>query len=665
MTLGLFLAGCSPGSHDDYTLGEWLKDLQEQSGIDENGTMPAMQALKQYGIIEQESIDEEMPLNREWAAYTLINLSGAEFSEAEVKDIDRTQFPRHVETAVNEGLFHLDGGKKFHPEKKVKEKEAMKLLGSTVVQINNESFETAEKVEAAEDAPLYHAESLSYDLSANTCILPSGTDLSAYKGITWVDETGQEQIFDIASHKETEAGLEVQLEEADLLSYTDSMEFQGESGLDFDNAEIITGDTSASFSQDDPFAHTMSNYNMKKFSIKGYAITLKTTATSISADLEKQLDSGLKLKGKLKLSGINVRYRFFTLKKNVDNAYFKVDLHTEESLAVTGGAYKKLYGDFSSLDPKNFLPSLQNFLKPKSEMPAAEFEICRLRIPLEATTAVTVLAKLSVNLYASGKASFVLSQDNDVGIEIRHGVPRFIHDYSHSQTNSIKADTGITGQLTFGLEALRVSLMDIGIESGVKAAIATSVHLVDEEGKMEKTATDLPADAVSELSSGNPDVLVCTDMNAYVLLNLILNSSGTMLGRAGLSGRLKLLDQSSGSLFGGTKHFENWHQVSQCTRKAHKKGPSISAVPTGDTIRLSSYAVAIRQGSSRQIRVTGIPKGYSSKDLVYHSSGSCASVSSSGLVTGNTAGSAVITIETKDGRYRIECSVLVTEGKGT
>lgn len=665
MCAGLFTAGCSPGSHKVYTLGEWLEEVRQQSGIDAAGSASTLDALKDFGVLESTDIDTEQKLNREWTAYTLVNLSGISFQEAEVADIAKTQFPQHVKTGVKEGLFTLDGKKKFHPKRSVEEAEAMKLLGKTISYINDPHFETKQEINVAQDAPVLRQKPLAFDAGTLTCLLPAGTDLKQYQAISWVDDAGQEVIYDIDHSEETEEGISVQLKEADLLSYTDSMELSGESGLDFENAEIITGEKSAAVKDGAPFIHTMAAGKTKKFSVHGYDITLTANSAGIEAKMEKELDNSLNLTGSLKMSGINVKYRFFSLKKDVRDAYFKVDLHSEEALKIKAGRYKKLYGDFSKIDPKNFLSSLSGFLKPVNENATAEFTICQMNIPLSAAAGImSVKAKLSVVLYASGRASLVLSQDNNVGFEVRKGSQaRFIRDYRHKEENVLKADTAITGKLAFALEALKVSIMDIGVEAGAKAVLSTSVHLYDKEGNMETVSTDLPSDAVNELSDGNPDVLVCTDMDAYTILKLKFNSGGTLAGKMGFAFDISLLDKSNGSILGGTKHFENWHMVDACTRKKREKKVETAEVPKTEKIRIASYAIAVGVGESKAIQITGLPGDIRAKDLVYSCGSSCASVSASGLVTGISPGAAIVTIASRDGRYSIECSILVTGGK--
>ena len=660
----LLLGGCSPVRKDVYTNEEWLQAIRQRAGIGEGSSETDAEVLVKYGVMAVPPEDMEAALTREYAAYTLVNLKDAALQKVSIRDIDETDYPEQVQTAVSEGMFQLDIFHCFHPRRLCRQTDAEVLLDQTVAAINDQHFAAEEKIAFREDIPVLDIQPLAFDEEKMTVLLMDGTDLSSYQGIRFQGTDGHEEIYDIDHAEETDEGLSVSLKEADLLSYTDQIEVAGEAELDFSHAEIITGEENPSaVLNSDPYLDQMSYSRTKTFSAAGYTIRLKTGSSGISVDLTKSLANHLQLSGRLKLSGTDVQYRFSALKKDIKNAYFKVNLHTEESLKVTSGSYKKLYGDFSAVKPQNFLSSLKGFLKPASEMETAEIPICKIRIPLEGVGLVSVTARLSVVIYASGKASLVLSQDNVCGMEMRGGVPRFIHEYSHSETNSIRADTAVTARCSFALEALKTALMDVGVEAGAKAALHTTVHLYDEEGQMEDVSTDLNADALNGLASGNPGVLVCTDMNACLLLRLRINSARTLAGKFGLSGTVSLLDEDSGSVFGGTRHFENWHQVKTCTRKNRAARVETTAVPETDRLTISSYAMAVKQNEAKQTQITGMPSGYRASDLVYSSSSSCVSVTSNGLVTGLSPGAAVVTIATADGRYQVECSILVTEGK--
>lgn len=667
----MMLCGCGSAKDSDaYTLEEWFARIREDSGIAEGEDMSDVQALTAYGVLEgSPEYDPDDVLNREWAAYTMVHLLDVKAKEKEeIRDLEDSRFPREVSAAVNTDLMAVDVKHRFHPAAVMAKEEADALLKKTVEACDNPSFATVTETELDKESGVAEITPLSFDFSSGTAVLPPESHLEGVKAIAWTDGNGVQEIYEISNPVPKERGIEVQCTEPeDPSAYLEFIHVQGETELDFSEAEYIgPGEESlASCGQDGIQAVSLKKLKQKTFRIKGYQVVVKTSASGISVDITRDLPYGLNFDTALKLNGVKLDYRFYARKLDIRNAYFRVNMHTQESCKLKGGSYKKKYGDFSEVKSQDFLPSLKSFLKDKDDMKQTEFPIGTFRIPIAHVPALHALAELSVVVYASGKAEIVLSQDNTVGMDVRNGVFRPIHECDHKENNVIRADTALTARMSMALEILKQKLMDIALEGGAKAAIVTTVHLYNDDGEMKDQETNLPADAVDELASGNPNVMVCTDMRAYWLLNLILNSSSTLCGRAGLSRTIELLGEKNGSLIpGGSQHFENWKAVNHCTRKARKKKTRTEKVPESTQIRLSSYAIAVNIGESKKIEITGLPKNYAMSDLTFTSNNSeVASVAADGTVTGLQGGAAMITIKTSDDVCSVSCSILVKTNK--
>lgn len=77
-------------------------------------------------------------------------------------------------------------------------------------------------------------------------------------------------------------------------------------------------------------------------------------------------------------------------------------------------------------------------------------------------------------------------------------------------------------------------------------------------------------------------------------------------------------------------------------------------------VTLSSSALSLTVGDSRQLRVTVAPRNAANQKVTWSSSNSnVASVSSSGRVTAKAKGTAVITVKTEDGNKTASCTVTV------
>ena len=147
--LCLTLSGCSAKHTETITVGEWIKEMVEQAeippsydsisyfmNVDKTSLYyDAIQSATKYGILSNEyALDTDQVLNREWCAYTLINLSMRKLtSVSNVKDIQRSMFPQHVETAVSSGLMDTDKHGRFKPKEIVEKQEALILLQKSII----------------------------------------------------------------------------------------------------------------------------------------------------------------------------------------------------------------------------------------------------------------------------------------------------------------------------------------------------------------------------------------------------------------------------------------------------------------------------------------------------------------------------------------------------
>ncbi len=86
---------------------------------------------------------------------------------------------------------------------------------------------------------------------------------------------------------------------------------------------------------------------------------------------------------------------------------------------------------------------------------------------------------------------------------------------------------------------------------------------------------------------------------------------------------------------------------------------------TSDTIILSTMRVALGEGASQQITVTGLPEGYELGNLVAESEDPDIATFDikQGIITGNKEGITQLVVKTKDGKYKAYCAIIVTTDK--
>lgn len=674
----LLAAGCQRAGIKTMTIGEWMHEISQQAGLSasaeetpyfanvtaDSAYFAPIQSAADFGILQPEyGIDPEADLSRQWAAYTMVNLLGESLADtSQLRDVSASPFAQHCETAVQLGLMNVDAKHRFYPDQVMSQQEALALLADVVQKINDPSLTAKEKIVTAADAQVARIDPLSFDEQSGIILLAPTDGIAPGSMVSWVDEDGQEYVYEVHDVSIDGSQMALHAAPADPGRYSDEVQLEGEDTIDFSKAEILEDPDDDTASIQDPFLSPVSIHQLQRQkTIHGYTVVWSATSSGITASVSKALGPGAEASARLRLNGIKVKYKWYSQKDDVKNAFFRLSAHTEESLQVKAGSYKTLYGDFSTLKAADFPSALSGFLKEKKEMVETEIPICTIRVPVSGSSTVTIKAKLFLRLFTSGKVQLTLSQNHVMGMEARNGSVRAIREFNHDQNALIKADSGLTGNVRFSLDFMKQQLMDISMEAGAKALVSATMHLFDEEGKMESTASQYDADVTEELAQGNPDVLVCTDINAYWLLKLHLNSSSSLLGRLGLGKDLSILDGENASIFPhGRKHMENWQFVDRCSRTSRKEVIQKDSIAVRERIQLASYASAVGVGETVPIEITGLPKGYAKKDLVYSCADSAiASVSKDGIITGIQPGSTEVTVSTSDDKYKVQLSVLV------
>ena len=685
LTMFMFLSSGCGKKTETISLGEWIHELCSQAGISdfsqsepyfmsvskENAYFNDVQSAVEWGVLNPDyGFDPDQNLTRAWTAGTLMNLAGKkQDTDNGIRDISGNPFQEQIQAAVALGLMKTDQRKMFSPDTLMDRDEAMKLLTKTTAFINSRKIdENINEINWNEDRKVLDVVPDSYDRVEKRITLSSGQAVNPGDILHWKDpETGRDEWF----AAESSDGTSVALKDIDFLEDTQSMDLEGSTDVDFTNAQIFDGDgnpiqdTTAAVNRNVSLMAYHNNPLSREFTVKDFTVNLKATSTGISAELSKQLKAG-KVSASVKVNGIHCDYSWKSARKQVKDAYFKVKFSSVESLSLTNGAYKNVYGDFSKVSSDSFLNSLQNMWVAKKDVVEGTFTIAKIRVPIPGAPVMNLNMNLELHLNAEGKAQLVLTQANETGCEIRNGVMRVIRNTDNKANADIRSTAAVTAGIRFALDAATVTLVDAGINAGARAQVKTTVHLYDSEGKHQKVNTSVPADITDEVSDGNGDVLVCGDVDAYWILNVKMNSSSSLLGKLGISKSFDLLDAKNASLLPkGKKHIENFHFVDHCTRGERAAKPSYEAMHVTTKITLDDYSFALDAGNTRKIQITGMPQGYDQNKLVFTSENpGIASVDNNGNVHANASGSTQITVSTEDGKYRIHCSVLVPQVSG-
>ena len=671
--------GCKKKVTDTMINGEWLTELTAQAGItyyqQEEPYFLNITSNSPYFTVVQSSVEWEVlnpskafnpsaTLTREMVAYTLMNLISRthEGLSDTIKDLQDCSYPDQVKAAVASGLMSLDERQRFRPKDQISKEEAFGYLAQVIDIVNNRKFtDTQTTVQLKDDVQFADDEPKQFDKEGLTALFESDSSIRNGMYIVY-DDT----YYRVVNCEYKNQGILTTLEKVNMEDVIEQFDIQGGTDLEFNHAKIVDGNGNV-VQEGTEQSHSLSLMSTSlinhTFEINGFQIALKGTTSSLHAEVSKQLQVGGLLYANAALDNLHIQYKWDKDEDRIQYGYLKADFTTSENIGLRNGMYKELYGDFSKLNQKDFISTVQNIFQTKQEVITDTITLCTVKIPMPNAPMVSVVMKLNLNVYATGKAELSFVQNHVLGCEIRNGNMRSISDHSKKATASIRAETGITLGTNLALHAFNQNIMDAEIDAGAKGYFHTKTYLYNEEGKAESFDIDVQPDLVEELSEGNPDIKVCTELNAYWLCNLKLNSSNSLAGRFGFSRNIPILSESNAPLFPkGKVTYENWMSVDHCSCEDREKVPNVEAIQVKKRITLKDYSLISGVGVSTRIQVTGLPEGYTVEDLIYISKNTdIAEVSSAGEVIGKKSGGTDIVIQTKDKKHLVHCHILVVE----
>lgn len=679
--------GCAKQA-DGITLGQWIKELDDAAGIGEysqeqpyyaNVTKdseyyPYVQSSVEWEVLDPSySFDPDQYLDKEWAAGTLMNLLKAKEEDSQtIYDIHNSPFAQQINDAVAKGLMSTDQRNLFHPHQMIKKTDAEELLKQTVSKANHQEMKSSSPViEWKQGIRFVDTAPVTFNERTLEGTFAASANLKTGDVVHWKNAHGIDVAYVVGDMTQEGTHQKAELSPFQSEDEVDSLQMSGHEELDFDKAQVITdpsGVIEQSSHEDTAqgYLHPMSMQSLKKeFQFQGFTVNVACSGSSISARASRTMPYGTEIAASVNLNHVNVDYAWNSREHDLENAYFKIDFDSNEALSVSKGISKDLYGDFSKVNSSDFLSSLKNLYQEKNDAEDTTLSLCKIVLPIPEAPVLNISLNLELHLSASGKAELTLTQANSVGFETRNGQMRMIKDSDGKAEASVKATTQLLAGIRIGLNLMNGTLMDAGVNAGAEGNVKTTAHLYDETGNMTDVVTEIPADTCEKTAAGNPNVLICTDVNAHWVLNVLLNSSKSIAGKFGMDKEFDILNEDNAPLIPClNKHFENGHAVDFCTRKSRKILPTAEGITTSKHICLKDYSFAVKLHDLKQIEIETLPEGYTLNDLVFESSHEeAASVDSGGCVHGNSPGSAVITIHTKDQVHSIHCNVIVPESE--
>lgn len=654
-----FLSGCSKKAVETITLGEWISLLVQEAALPkaqadtpyfltvstDSPYYSAVQSAVEWNVLRvEEGFKTDRLLTREWTAATLMRLKTTDLKatdDGDIRDLAATRFKTEVCACVHAGLMDVDRRQRFYPQAVMDRGQAQALLADMVRWINTRTFEDdREEIEFTDgQKPI----ELPDEASIRDDILQSHEKTDFKVGDVVREEEG-ESFYRIDAPIDDSRWRVSPISDFSMLN---ELDIETAQELSFDSAWLEEG-TTANFPRG-PLHKTIT----RQFGDIQVSYSFDQGGIRIRAS--REIGSGGRLYGILSLYDFRSAIRVHMQKQTMDTCYMRLDFKTMQSIGIEGKKSTIRYGNQSTFS-KN---GLQGLLADEAEPFAITLPVTALHIPLPHLPAVTIRLGLRLSVGCDGEMDMTLTQNHTIGAEIRnHGV-RPIYQCENTASAGMQANAWLLGGVDTTLLAARMAIADVAYETGAKTSLSATVHTYDEHGT--HTQAQIPAANLYKLAA-QKDIMLCTDVDAHWVSRMHCNSSSTLAGRLGFATKhdfMKSSEQNRIPQLHG--HFENGLRVPHCTRNKDRLPTATFDAADSRAIEPERYSYLIRQGQQIQIGLKRLPEGYTKEDLCYTVQGRSVSVLDDGRIVAKEIGAAIVTIHTRDGRYKAHCNVVVRD----
>ena len=647
--------GVNSGMADgNLTNGEWLAMVNDAFGMrhEENAGQSDVEIAKDWGVIGEEEINLDSPVDDKFATQTLMRATG-------YCDLNSTD-TEIINSAIDHGVI-TDSSSISSPQ------AAVSALNKAVDSWSDQQFENRNNIVYAENVKDF-TESLSYEsvvVSADNSqvTLPSDSASEVKEGTVLLvptDDNGGASALKVVSVSETGTGTSSFVTvPATIQELYTTLEVSGSFEPDYNNIEILDDSVTISGGEIMGMSDTDSSAEVQPLSSTGFdgSKIIQTFDPNSSILIEKDLGDGVKLTAKVKDININTDIDWdFSLSDGleIDHVYLAVD--SDISTGVKCELFEKK------------LKEKYKQLKRNDVSEGAECNIDVAKIPIKICPGVTLEAKIGFLISAKGFFTVEVSFFNSKGIEIKNGSVR-------------KIDEQRIGDLEFKLTA----------EIGAYAHLKVSLNLDYIIGNCKVVALDfkIGPKAKGVLKSdmtGEDDDLVCVDVSGYLAINLNVELND-LFKIIGLKATIKLIDvtEKNSPIVFTPLHLEidgrsdsvKVQIVPKCTKGGEAKETTqnsenenvtesveesieTATIAEGD-LQINKFYLSISENETAQVVVMALPAGITMADTIWSSSDpSVATVDANGIVTATGTGSTIITVELDDGSAAM-CAVNVYE----
>lgn len=221
-----------------------------------------------------------------------------------------------------------------------------------------------------------------------------------------------------------------------------------------------------------------------------------------------------------------------------------------------------------------------------------------------------------------------------------------------------EAGAGVTAKL----KCFSIPVTDVGVKAGVKFEFSS-----DLASEVEKKETDTEYITVQtwkwtvEGTRTFPIVTLTVGAEKDSLLKLDL--SWELVGSKGLI-KVQSYEMFKKELDLGSEVLEreskdDTEDTEKLTDNTENEADSI--LSDKEVLDIDTYTLMLKNGEAETIDVTAIPKEYEENELQWSSDNTSVATVSDGIVSAVGAGTATVTLSTKDGKYKISCTIIVSD----
>lgn len=553
------LTACSGSQSEGYTVAEWLDKLETDFNMmyytsdqpyfpnvtSENENYDTVQIAAEWGLVDPaEGIRLADSVTKEFAADTLVAAMAFDYEvDAGISDADKISDLHNVSIAVNEGVFALDAGGKFDPQKKLSREEADsaaavaydKWVNLSYTESYNNSVVKEEVInlgglsaDKAEIAPVNYIVEYSGDLnvidengnyvnnSTKTITFPLGQDIGIQPGsvLTLPADSQSPSSFAVVVDTITtnsDGSVTVQTHNAELEEAFENIDVQYGGELDLDNAVfydmqgnrigggVISDNVryaggSAAIHQSEEYvlapmvAKVESGEGKIKLGDDLYA-TFKVKGSSITLGVDVKLNDNISV-GLKEEMGLDVDFKV----KGLD--WYDIFNGGDFYARLAVGTTKKTTGKFKAgistsdifKDEQLSGEEMESLYKLCSEYISATKDkfakgVNELSAPLLMVIVPTEFGEIQLiirlELSVEGQISFSVETTGKYGLEWNKKKLRPINEFSFNSSYEVEAKAEAMLFLGVGWGVFGHTVIDGGVDLGVGAKINTKIYQVD------------------------------------------------------------------------------------------------------------------------------------------------------------------------------------------